>query len=79
MTRAAAAAAGPLQGGLRLMVPPLFGNASLFMPSFPPPSIALGELTDFDAFEGQELSFADPDLEMADDGWVLLSGRLSAE
>jgi len=70
---------GDLAALLRLMVPPLFGNASLFMPSFPPPSIALGELTDFDAFEGQELSFADPDLEMADDGWVLLSGRLTAE
>jgi len=70
---------GDVAALIRLMVPPLFGNASLFMPSFPPPSIALGELTDFEAFEGQELSFSDPELDVVDDGWVLLSGSLSAE
>lgn len=70
---------GDLAALVRLMVPPLLGNAAMFLPGFETPGIPLDSLGDLDAFEGLELRFQDPDLIMVDGGHVLLTGSLSAE
>ena len=70
---------GDLAALMKLMVPPLLGQAGAFMPDFSAPSIVLSDLMELDAFEGYALGLVDGALTMTPDGWLQIDGRLSAE
>ena len=70
---------GDLAALVRLMVPPIVGSASNFLPGFAAPDIDLGALSGLGALEGQVLSLQDPELEVAEGAWVVLTGTMGAE
>jgi len=70
---------GDLAALVRLMVPPLLGQAGAFMPDFSAPSIVLTDLMEIEVFEGYALGLVDGALTMTPEGWLQIDGRLSAE
>jgi len=70
---------GDLAALVRLMLPPLLGQAGAFMPDFSAPSIVLTDLMELEVFEGYALGLVDGALTMTPDGWLQIDGRLSAE
>lgn len=67
---------GDLAALIKLMVPPLFGNASAFLPGFALPPLDLGAVTP--ALEGVALVPADLSLSLTADAWLVLDGDLAA-
>ena len=69
---------GDLAALIRLIVPPLLGGASSFLPGFPAPTLDLYELSGLPALEGVELALQDPSVSVQEDGGALmLTGRLA--
>jgi hypothetical protein len=62
---------------IRLMVPPLLGNASSFAPNVPIPVIPLGEFLDLPSTADRELAAENPTIQVQDDGWLLLKSGLT--
>ena len=65
---------GDLAALIKLMVPPLFGNASSFLPSLALPPLDLGLVSP--SLEGVALAPADLSLSLTDETWLVLDGRL---
>jgi hypothetical protein len=68
---------GDLAAMIRLMVPPLLGNASSFAPNVPIPVIPLGEFLDLPSTADRELAAENPTIQVQDDGWLLLKSGLT--
>ncbi len=69
---------GDLAALVRLVTPPLLGNATAFLPGFPAPSLDLYALTGLDSLAGVELRLQDPAITVQPDGGALvLTGALS--
>lgn len=67
---------GDLAALVRLMIPPLLGNAGDFAPKIPIPVLPLDEFVDVPATEGKELIMSNPTVKVNDDGWMLLESGL---
>jgi hypothetical protein len=70
---------GDLAALVRLIVPPLLGRGSDFMPGVSVPALELGELTDLDALQGTSLQFQNPDASVGPTGWLTLKGDLRVD
>ncbi len=70
---------GDLAALVKLMVPPLIGQAGAFVPDYNLPGVTLSDLMAFEGFEGLTLGLVDGELSMTEDGWLQIDGRLSAE
>jgi hypothetical protein len=68
---------GDLAALIKLMIPPLFGNASGFLPGFALPPLDLGLVTE--SLAGVSLTPADLSLSLTEDTWLVLDGRLAAD
>ncbi len=69
---------GDLAALVRLIVPPLLGRSSDFMPGIAVPALELGELSDMDALQGVSLQFRDPEISMTAEGWIALEGEFTS-
>ena len=67
---------GDLAALVRLMVPPLLGNASAFLPAFPTPELPVGDLLGVDALSGVSWSLQDPAIVLDGGGWLVLTGTM---
>ena len=67
---------GDLASLVRLMVPPLLGNAASFAPDVPIPVLPLGEFLATASTADLELVADQPTIHVDDDGWLLLSSGL---
>ena len=70
---------GDLAALIRLLVPPLFGNASAFMPTFPIPTVPLGSFLEGEVFEDVEFELRNPEIEVSSTGWMLMTGELTTD
>jgi len=68
---------GDLSALIRLMVPPLLGNASSFSPTIPVPEIPLDEFLSLPSTEGKVLSVDDPSVHLEPNGWMILQAGIS--
>lgn len=69
---------GDLAALVRLIVPPLLGRSSDFMPGISVPALELGELSDLPALQGVSLQFQDPRASVSPEGWLVLKGEFRA-
>ena len=67
---------GDLAALVRLMIPPLLGNASGFAPKIPIPVLPLDEFVSVPATQGKELIMSNPTVNVNDNGWMLLESGL---
>ena len=67
---------GDLSALIRLLVPPLLGNAASFAPDIPIPEIPLDEFVSLPSTEGRVIRVADPSVEVEDDGWMLIQADI---
>jgi len=67
---------GDLSALIRLLVPPLLGNASSFAPEVPVPVIPLDEFIETPSTEGRELVAEDPTIQVNQEGWLVLKSGL---
>jgi hypothetical protein len=67
--------AGDLASLVKLMVPPLLGNADNFLPSIRLPPIELGGFSA--SMDGIALTPQDLTLSIGDGGWIVLEGSFS--
>jgi hypothetical protein len=67
---------GDLAALVRLIVPPLLGNAGNFAPSIPIPEVALDEFLSVPATEGKVLRVDDPSILLEDNGWLILQAGI---
>jgi hypothetical protein len=70
---------GDLSALMRLLIPPLTSQVAVFAPTFPPPTLALDEVLEFESLEGVELGLQDAGLDFTDEGWLMITGRLGSE
>ena len=61
---------------IRLMIPPLLGNAASFAPDVPIPVLPLGEFISTASTQDLELIADQPAIHVDDDGWLILSSGL---
>ena len=67
---------GDLAALVRLMIPPLLGNAGEFAPKIPIPVLPMDEFVNVPATEGKELIMSNPTVRVDQDGWMLLESGL---
>ncbi len=70
---------GDLAALMRLILPPLLGSASDWMPGYAIPPVELGDLTDMEALADVSLEIRDPSISLTEQGWVLLRGEFAAQ
>jgi hypothetical protein len=70
---------GDLAALVKLVVPPLLGNASMFAPGFSLPDMDLGELTGLTSLSGVVLAIEEPEVQVGAGNWVQLTAQASAE
>ncbi len=70
---------GDLAALVRLIVPPLLGRSSEFMPGVAVPALEMSELTDMEALQGVSLQFQDPQAHVTSEGWLVLKGEYTAQ
>lgn len=69
---------GDLAALVRLIVPPLLGRSSDFMPGVAVPALEMSSFTDLESLQGVTLQFTDPDASMTDEGWLVMKGDFTA-
>jgi hypothetical protein len=69
---------GDLAALVRLIVPPLLGRSSEFMPGVAVPPLELSSFTDLESLQGVTLQFSDPQTSVTDEGWLIMKGDYSA-
>jgi hypothetical protein len=67
---------GDLAALVKLLVPPLMGNASEFAPDIPIPQVALEEFIDVEATRGKVLMVENAQVRLENDSWLLLQADL---
>jgi hypothetical protein len=67
---------GDLAALVRLIVPPLLGNAGNFAPSVPIPEVALDEFLSLPATEGKVIRVDEPSIQLEDNGWLILQAGI---
>jgi hypothetical protein len=68
---------GDLAALVKLLVPPLMGNASEFAPDIPIPQVALEEFIDVEATRGKVLMVENAQVRLENDSWLLLQADLA--
>ncbi len=69
---------GDLAALVRLIVPPLLGRSSDFMPGVAVPALEFSEFSDLPALQGVSLQFQDPQAHVTSSGWLVMKGEYSA-